>query len=124
MFDKLRKLWRKSPAPKPAEPVVLGKARIAGVRATETKTGEEVTLGEALRAVLDDPSNVGDIVSDFDGSPIDKSDAVAMYETFNSPKMKFELAPGVEEQLAEAGVTPDQIKDMLIAAARKAALSS
>jgi hypothetical protein len=54
-----------------------------------------------------------------DGSPVDKDEAARVHSGLVTGEMKVEMAEGVAEELEALGLTPDDIKQMLIAAAKK-----
>jgi hypothetical protein len=54
-----------------------------------------------------------------DGTPVDKEEAANMHAKLVSGEMNVLMADGMEEQLAEMGLTADDIRQMLIAAAKK-----
>lgn len=54
-----------------------------------------------------------------DGSPVDKDEAARVHAGLVSGEMKIEMAPGVAEELAAMGLTPEDIRKMMIASTKK-----
>lgn len=54
-----------------------------------------------------------------DGSPVDKEEAAQVHAGLVSGEIKVQAVEGVAEELAAAGLSIEDVKQMLIAATRK-----
>lgn len=54
-----------------------------------------------------------------DGTSIDKDEAARVHALLASGEMKIELADGVAEEMAEAGISVDDLKKLLMASTKK-----